>query len=86
MDPKDFDVLLSDIDNNTVYFEIPDIVSVPNLEEAMKDETDKVAGELMVCSTKALSIASSNIVVELHGSCSYNCNLILFDPRPFARS
>jgi hypothetical protein len=46
VDPKDYDVLLSDIDNNTLHFGVSKRVGIPYLEEATKDETDTVPGEI----------------------------------------
>ncbi|KAF1808751.1 hypothetical protein P152DRAFT_208066 [Eremomyces bilateralis CBS 781.70] len=43
MDPKDYDVLITDIDDNTLHKEISDRVGIPYLKEATKDEADKVA-------------------------------------------
>jgi hypothetical protein len=46
VDPKDYDVLLSDMDNNTLHSEISELVGVPYLEEATKDEADKVPDKI----------------------------------------
>ena len=46
VDPKDYDVLLSDMDNNTLHSEISKLVGIPYLEEATKDEADKVIEEI----------------------------------------
>jgi len=45
VDPKDFDVLLSDVDN-TLHSEISKLVGIPYLKEATKDEADKVAWKI----------------------------------------
>jgi hypothetical protein len=41
VDPQDFDVLLTDMDNNTLHSDISALAGVPYLKEAMKDEADK---------------------------------------------
>jgi hypothetical protein len=46
VDPKDYDVLLSDTDNDTLRSEISKLMGIPYLEEATKDEADKVAKEI----------------------------------------
>jgi hypothetical protein len=45
-DPKDYDVLITDIDNDTLRSEISELVGIPYLNEATKDEADNVAGEI----------------------------------------
>ena len=42
MDPKDYDVLIKDIDNGTLHTEISELVGIPYLKEATKNEADKV--------------------------------------------
>jgi hypothetical protein len=42
VDPKDYDVLITDIDNNTLQSEISKLAGIPYLKEATKDEADKV--------------------------------------------
>jgi hypothetical protein len=42
VDPKDYDVLITDIDNNTLQSEISKLVDIPYLKEATKDEANKV--------------------------------------------
>jgi hypothetical protein len=44
--PKDYDILLSDIDKNTLHTDISKVVGIPYLKEATKDEADKVAREI----------------------------------------
>jgi len=46
VDPKDYDVLIKDIDDHTLHTEISDIVGIPYLKEAMKEEADKVADSI----------------------------------------
>lgn len=46
VDPKDYDVLITDIDDHTLHNEISDIVGIPYLKEATKEEADKVADSL----------------------------------------
>ena len=46
IDPKDYDILLSDIDNSTLHSGISKRVGIPYLQEASKDETDKVPEEI----------------------------------------
>jgi len=46
VDPNDFDVLITDVDDNTLHNEISDLVGVPYLKEATKEEADKVADTL----------------------------------------
>jgi hypothetical protein len=41
VDPKDYDVLITDIDSNTLQSEISELVDIPYLKEATKDEADK---------------------------------------------
>jgi hypothetical protein len=45
VDPKDDDILLSDTDD-TLRSEISKLMGIPYLEEATKDEADKVAKEI----------------------------------------
>jgi hypothetical protein len=45
-DPNDYDVLIMDMDNNTLHSEISKLVDIPYLQEATKDEADKVATEV----------------------------------------
>jgi hypothetical protein len=46
VDPNNYDVLITDIDNNTLHSEISELVGIPYLKEATKDEADHVAGEI----------------------------------------
>jgi len=46
VDPKDYDVLITDIDDHTLHNEISDRVGIPYLKEATKEEADKVADSL----------------------------------------
>ena len=46
MDPKSYDVLITEVDNNTLHSEISKLVDIPYLKEATKDEADKVAREI----------------------------------------
>ena len=46
VDPKDYDVLITDMDNDTLHSEISKLVDIPYLKEATKDEADKVATEI----------------------------------------
>jgi len=46
VDPNDYDVLITDIDHHTLHKEISDIVGIPYLKEATKEEADKVADSL----------------------------------------
>jgi hypothetical protein len=44
--PKGYDVLLSDVDKDTLHTGISKVVGIPSLKEATKDEADKVAREI----------------------------------------
>jgi hypothetical protein len=46
VDPKDHDVLITDMNNETLKSEISELVGIPYLREATKDEADKVAEEI----------------------------------------
>jgi len=46
IDPKNYDVLITEVDNNTLHSEISKLVDIPYLKEATKDEADKVAKEI----------------------------------------
>jgi hypothetical protein len=46
VDPKDYDVLIPEIDHGTLHSEISKLVDIPYLKEATKDEADKVAKEV----------------------------------------
>jgi hypothetical protein len=46
VNPNDYDVLFTDIDNDILHSEISKIVDIPYLREATKDEADKVAEEI----------------------------------------
>jgi hypothetical protein len=46
VDPKDYDVLVTDMNNETLESEISELVGIPYLKEATKDEADKVAEEI----------------------------------------
>jgi hypothetical protein len=41
VDPNDYDVLITDINNDTLHSEISKLVDIPYLKEATKDEADK---------------------------------------------
>ena len=43
VDPKDYDVLITDIDDHTLHNEISKRVGIPYLKEATKEEADIVA-------------------------------------------
>jgi hypothetical protein len=44
--PNDYDVLITDVNDNTLHSEISKLVGIPYLEEATKDEAVKVASKL----------------------------------------
>jgi hypothetical protein len=46
VDPKDYDALITDVNNDTLHSEISKFVGIPFLEEATKDEADKVARDI----------------------------------------
>src|SRR3954447_7411245 len=46
VNPKDYDVLITDMNNETLESEISELVGIPYLMEATKDEADKVAEEI----------------------------------------
>src|SRR5262249_55940838 len=46
LDPKSYDVLIPDIDDHTLHNEISDLVGIPYLKEATKEDADKVADSL----------------------------------------
>ena len=46
IDPKDYDVVIADIDSNTLQSEISKIVDIPYLKEATKDEADKTPKDI----------------------------------------
>jgi len=46
VDPNDYDVLITDVDDNTLHNEISHLVGIPYLKEATKEEADKVADSL----------------------------------------
>jgi hypothetical protein len=46
VDPKDFDVMIMEVDNGTLHSEISKLVDIPYLEEATRDEADKVPKEI----------------------------------------
>jgi hypothetical protein len=46
MNPKDYDVLITEVDNDTLHSEISKLVDIPYLTKATKDEADKVAKEV----------------------------------------
>jgi len=48
VDPKDYDVLITDMNNDTLHSEISKLVDIPYLEEATKDEADCCA-QRQVC-------------------------------------
>ena len=45
-DPKDYDVLITDMTNETLQSEISELVGIPYLQEATKDQADEVAREI----------------------------------------
>jgi hypothetical protein len=46
VDPNDYDVLLTDINNDILHSEISKLVDIPYLKEATKDEADKEARKI----------------------------------------
>ena len=46
VDPKDYDVLITDIDNDTLHSEISKLLGIPYLKEATKDEADMMPTKL----------------------------------------
>ena len=46
VDLKDYDVLITDMNNDTLHSEISKLVDIPYLQEATKEEADKVAREI----------------------------------------
>jgi hypothetical protein len=46
MNPKDYDVLITEVDNDTLHSKISKLVDIPYLKEATKDEANKVAKEV----------------------------------------
>jgi hypothetical protein len=46
VDPKDSDVLITDIDNDTLRSEISKLAGIPYLKEATEDETDNVPNRI----------------------------------------
>ena len=46
VDPKDYDVLISEVDHGTLHSEISKLVDIPYLSEATKDEAGKVVEEI----------------------------------------
>jgi hypothetical protein len=44
--PEDYDVLLTDMDNTILHSEISELVGIPYLKEATKEEADKLAREI----------------------------------------
>ena len=38
VDPNDYDVLIPDVDDHTLHHEISDLVGIPYLKEATKEE------------------------------------------------
>jgi hypothetical protein len=46
MNSKDYDVLITEVDNDTLHSKISKLVDIPYLKEATKDEADKVAKEV----------------------------------------
>jgi len=46
VDPNDYDVLITDVNDHTLHNEISDLVGIPYLKEATKEEADKVADSL----------------------------------------
>ena len=48
VDPKEYDVLITDIKDHTLHNEISDLVGIPYLKEATKEEADKKADSLVL--------------------------------------
>jgi hypothetical protein len=46
VDPKDYDVLITDVDNNTLHSEISKPTGIPYLKEATNGEADKVVEDI----------------------------------------
>jgi hypothetical protein len=46
VDPKDYDVLITDVDNDTLHSEISNLVGIQYLKEATKDEADMVVEDI----------------------------------------
>jgi hypothetical protein len=46
VDPKDYDDLITDMDNDTLHSEISKLVDIPYLKEATKGDADKMAREI----------------------------------------
>jgi hypothetical protein len=46
VNPKDYDVLITDINNDTLHSEISKLVDIPYLKEATKDDADKMPREI----------------------------------------
>ena len=48
MDPNDYDVLTTDINDNMLHSDISKLVDIPYLKEATKDEADKMVEKFLV--------------------------------------
>jgi hypothetical protein len=46
MNPEDYDISITEVDNNTLHSEISKLVDIPYLKEATKSEADKVGKEI----------------------------------------
>jgi hypothetical protein len=46
VNPKDYDVLITDVDNNMLHSDISKKAGIAYLMEATKEEADKVAGDI----------------------------------------
>jgi hypothetical protein len=42
VDPNDYDVLITDMNNDTLYSKVSKLMDIPYLKEATRDEADKV--------------------------------------------
>jgi len=71
VDPNDYDVLITDVNDHTLHNEISDLVGIPYLKEATKEEADKKADSL-VLSTAISTVwyfhVSSRLKTRLIGS------------------
>jgi hypothetical protein len=46
VDPNDYDVLITDMNNDTLYSKVSKLMDIPYLKEATRDEADKVVIEV----------------------------------------
>ena len=51
VNPKDYDVLITDIDDHKLHSEISDLVGIPYLKEATKEEAERWLTPLVVLFT-----------------------------------